>query len=134
MPRQKEEILSGEVVLRSARGQTFDSHTTITSANIAQYQPSAETAAAAQRAFAQAGFEVGNPAAVSLTITAPKSIFEKVFKVKIVRDKNGVISVTGSGGQELGYELPAKKLPPELAQYVVAATLIPPPDFGPGNY
>ncbi len=134
MPRQKDETLSGEVVLRSASGQIFNTETPITSENIAQYQPSAETAGAAQRAFAQAGFEVGTPAGVSLTITAPKSTFEKAFKAKITRDKSGAINVTGSGGEELGYDLPVNKLPPELAQYVVAATLIPPPTFGPNDY
>lgn len=134
MPRQKDEILSAEVVLRSASGKVFNTQTPITSENVAEYQPSTETAAAAQRAFAKAGFEVGNPAGVSLSITAPKSTFEKIFKVKIVRDKGGAINVTGSGGEEFGYELPVNKLPQELKQYAVVATLIPPPAFGPSDY
>ena len=133
MALKNKKALSAEVVLRPASGKAFDSRTAITSENIAEYLPSPDTVAAAQRAFTRAGFDVGNAVGMSFSITAPASTFEKVFKVKLARtDRGGVKARVQSGAQS--YELPITALPRELAKNVVAATFSPPPDFGPGNY
>lgn len=133
MELKHEGALSAEIVLRPASGKTFDAQTAITSENIAEYLPSPDTAAEAQRAFTEAGFEVGEPAGMSFSITAPASTFEKVFKVKLVRTDRGGVKASVKGGAQ-SYELPITALPSELAKNVVAATFSPPPDFGPSNY
>src|SRR5258708_4078662 len=130
----KKELLSAQVALRPASGKAFNSQTAITSENIGDYLPAAETVDAARRGFAEAGFEVANPVGTSFSITAPAGVFEKVFKVKLVADDRGGIKVTDRKGGEQTYELPVESLPRELQQSVVAVTFSPPPDFGPTSY
>ena len=133
MALKNKKALSAEIILRPASGKAFDSQTAITSENIAEYLPSPDTVAAAQRAFNRAGFDVGNAVGMSFSITAPASTFEKVFKVKLARTERGGVKARIQGGAQ-SYELPITALPSELAKDVVAATFSPPPDFGPGNY
>jgi hypothetical protein len=132
-PRRKK-LLSAEVALRSASGKSFNTHTAITSENIADYLPSSEVVEGARKAFAEAGFEVSKPTGIGLSITAPARVFQKVFKVKTVPDGRGGVKVLAPGAGEGSYELPLNALPKELAKYVVAATFSQPPDFGPSSY
>lgn len=134
MSPQKQKLLSAEVVLGSASGKSFNTHTAITSENIADYLPSPEVAEGARKAFAKAGFEVSEPTGVGMSITAPAGVFQKVFKVKTVPDGRGGVKVLAPGAGEGSYELPLNALPKELAKYVVAVTFSSPPDFGPGSY
>ena len=134
MATKKEKLLSAQIALRSASGKSFDNKTAITSENIADYLPSPDTVAAAQKAFAGAGFDVSNAVGISFSITAPASTFEKVFKINLRPDNRGGVKVTAAKGRDESYELPVKALPEELAQYVAVATFSPPPDFGPTNY
>jgi hypothetical protein len=133
MVLKNKKTLSAEIVLRPASGKAFDTQTAITSENIAEYLPSPDTVAAAQRAFTQAGFDVGNAVGMSFSITAPASTFEKVFKVKIAPTDRGGVKARVQGGAE-SYELPITVLPKEIAKHIVAATFSRPPDFGPGNF
>ena len=80
MPSKKEKSLSAEVALRSASGKSFNSQTAITSENIGDYLPAAELVEKAQRAFTELGFEVSKPAGIGFSITAPSSVFKKVFR------------------------------------------------------
>lgn len=133
MAMKKEELLSAEIVLRPASGKPFDTQTAITSENIAEYLPAPDTVAEAQRAFTEAGFEVGEPGGMSFSITAPARTFEKVFKVKLARTDRGGVQASVQGGAQ-SYELPVTALSRELAKDVAAATFSKPPDFGPTDY
>ena len=132
-PKEKK-LLSAQIALRPASGKAFNAQTAITSENIADYLPAPETVTAAQKAFAEAGFEVSNPVGMSFSITAPASTFEKVFKVKLEIDDRGGIKEGDHKGKDQTYELPVEALPTELRQHIAAATFSPPPDFGPTNY
>ena len=128
MPRKKKE-LSAQVMLRSASGTAPDANTVVTADNVREYLPSSSSITEARRAFEEAGFEVGQVVGNSFSITASKSTFEKVFKVKLKEDKEkGVMSDEGN------YELPTSKLSQELRRDVAVVTFTPPPDFGPTNY
>ena len=133
MSTKEEKLLSAEIALRSTSGKALTNQPAITSQNIADYLPSQDTAALARTAFTKAGFDVSQPVGVGFSITAPKSVFEKVFKVKLALEERGGVKVSAGEGSE-SYELPVKSLPKELEQYVAAAAFSQPPDFGPGNY
>jgi hypothetical protein len=133
MAPKESKKLSAQVALRSASGKQFDLQTPITSENISEYLPSSDSVVSAQRAFVDAGFDVGNLVGNSFSITAPASQFEKLFKVKIQHDEEAGARVN-AGGAEPQYELPVAALPPELKQSVAAITFSPPPDFGPTSY
>jgi len=136
MPQKSEnKTLSAEVALRSASGKSFTDQTAITSENIADYIPSREVVEKTRSAFAELGFEVSEPAGIGFSITAPASVFRKVFKIKILPDNRGGIKAASVGkGHEASYELPKATLPKELAQHLVAVSFSSPPDFGPGNF
>lgn len=118
MAKKTEKSLSAEVALRSASGKSFTGQTAITSQNIADYAPARDVVEKARRAFTDLGFEVSDPAGLGFSITAPASVFRKVFKIKSIP----------------AGELPKGALPNELAENLVAVTFSPPPDFGPGNF
>ena len=134
MPSKKGQLISAQVVLKSASGKSVDGKTAITSENIADYAPSPNTATSAAAGFREAGFEVGNMVGNSFSITAPKSTFEKFFKIKLRAEERGDVKVTAAKGATEGYEIPLKVLPGNLSQLVDAVTFSPPPDFGPSNY
>ena len=134
MPSSDARLVSAQVVLKSASGKKVDGHTALTSENIAEYSPSAATVTAAAEGFRQAGFEVGNMVGNSFSITAPKSVFEKFFKIKLKAQDRGDVKVRAAKGASEGYELPVKALPRNLSQLVDAITFSPPPDFGPSSY
>ena len=134
MPRKTEKSLSAEITLRSASGKSFNGQTAITSENIADYLPSSEVVEKARRAFTELGFEVSQPAGLGFSITAPASVFKKVFKTKTTSDKRGGIKALAAKGVADSYELSLKALPKELGLLVSAVTFSPPPDFGPGNF
>lgn len=134
MPSKKEQLVSAQVGLKSASGKSFDGQTAITAENIADYSPSPDTVTAAAAGFREAGFEVGNMVGNSFSITAPKSTFEKLFKIKLQAEDRGDVKLAGAKGASEGYELPLKALPEDLSQFVAAVTFSPPPDFGPSNY
>ena len=59
MELEREEIVSAEVILRPAGGRPIESESLITAENLADFQPSAETATSAAVVFRSAGFTVG---------------------------------------------------------------------------
>ena len=131
--KDKDQILSAQVVLRSATGARPDGQALITSENIRDYLPTDETVTRAQRAFKALGFEIGPMVGNSFSITAPASTIEQVFKTKIRREgTRGGVKASESKGSG-SYELPVSQLPSEIARDVEAVTFSPPPDFGPGN-
>ena len=133
MPKNAQ-LISAQVVLKSASGKSVDGKTAITSENIADYAPSPSSAASAAAGFSEAGFEVGNMVGNSFSVTAPKRTFEKFFKIKLQAEERGDVKVAATKGATAGYEIPLKALPGNLSQLVAAVTFSPPPDFGPSNY
>lgn len=136
MPRKKKsppeepQVISAQVVLRSASGKSIRDQTAISTKNIKDYLPSAADIQAVTTAFARAGFEVSPVVGISFAITAPVSIFEKVFQTRIQRDARGGIKATRTG-QAATQELPLQSLPNEITERIEAVTFSPPPDFGP---
>jgi hypothetical protein len=132
MTQKNQEVISAQVILRSASGKSLDPQTPITSSNISEYIPSATTVAAARSAFTNAGFDVGNVVGNSMSITAPVITFESFFKTQVRHEqgKGMVATVNGMASQEL----PVRNVPSELVNLVEAVTFTPPPDFGPTNW
>ena len=96
----------------------------ITTENIREWLPSAETIARVSAELRNMGFELGEAVGNSISITGPVKLFESVFHSKL--HEVGGVRFTD------GYELPAGKIPPALRAEIVAVTFTPPPDFGPG--
>jgi subtilase family serine protease len=79
--------ISAEVILRSKSGRSMDSsNVPITSENIEEFQPSEQVINDATNRFKQLGFAVFSNG-LTLTIEGEKSLFEKVFKVKLTLEK-----------------------------------------------
>jgi hypothetical protein len=134
MPSKKTKLVSAQVVLKSASGKSFDGQTAITAENIADYSPSHASVTAAAAGFRAAGFEVGDMVGNSFSITAPKSTFEKFFKIELEQKDSGEVQLASAPDDGGAHELPLKALPPDLSQLVAAVTFSPPPDFGPSSY
>lgn len=134
MATKKDEQLSAQVMLRSAGGGAPGSTTAVTSENVREYLPSSAAVTEARRAFEAKGFQVGNVVGNSFSISAPAKTFEKVFKVKLQRDKQKGVTARASRAAEKSYELPVDKLPEDVRSHVAAVTFTPPPDFGPTSY
>lgn len=134
MPSTKTQLVSAQAVLKSGSGKSFDGQTAITAENIADYSPSPDSVTAAAAGFREAGFEVGNMVGNSFSITAPKSTFEKFFKIRLKAEDSGEVKLASAPDTGGGYELPLKALPRNLSQVVAAVTFSPPPDFGPSSY
>jgi hypothetical protein len=126
-------MLSAQVVLRPASGKRIGGKDAITAANVAEYLPAPDVVDAARQAFAKLGFEPGNVAGTSFSITAPEETFESVFHAKLRKGDRGEVTV-GSKRGAAGYELPLASLPETVRRYVEAVTFTPPPDFGPTGY
>jgi hypothetical protein len=128
-----DQIISAQVVLRSATGKSPDGDSVITTETIRDFLPSAEAVARATEAFAALGFDVGIVQANSFSISAPVGTFERVFKVHLRRQEGGsaeAVQADGSGS----YELPLEALPKPLTDLTVVVTFTPPPDFGPTKF
>jgi hypothetical protein len=117
---------SALVVLRPARGPlTPDDR--IVSENVAGYLPSPAAADAVAGWFRSAGFEVGSPFGMSLSVSGPPSLFRAVFGVDAVPDG-------APEREQTGLALPVATLPPEIRDLVEAVEFTPPPAFGPTDY
>ena len=134
MATKKDEQLSAQVMLHSAGGKAPGPTTQVTSENVREFLPSSSSVTEARRALEAAGFEVGNVVGNSFSITASAKTFEKVFKVKLQRDKEKGVTARAARATEESYELPVDKLPEDVRRHVAAVTFTPPPDFGPTSY
>ena len=127
-------VVSAQVLLHSASGTKITGETMITSENISEYAPSADTVAQAFAVLAELGFQVGEMVGISLSITAPASTFEKVFGLRLSQGEDGGIKVVANDGAT-GDEVPATNWPERLADLAMAVTFVPPPElFGPRNH
>lgn len=121
MPKKKkaDSVLSAQVILRP-RGKRSSRGLAITSANIAELAPDADTAGRVARYFREKGFDVGGIVGTSFAISGAPSTFEDVFGTKMAKRK------------ELA--LPLGSIDADVADEVEEVTFTPPPDFGPTSY
>ena len=133
MTLNKNQVISAQVILRSASLQELESDTVITSENIGEYAPAPEAVARVSQVLIDMGFDVAELVGISFSISASVSTFEKIFEIKLLQEDDGGIKVVKIDGST-GYELPMDALPESIAGLVVALTFTPPPDFGPTNF
>ena len=115
-----DETVSAQVILRPRGLQSSAQASAITAANVHQYTPAPETVEKVTSWFASKGFEVGPAVGLSFSISAPKSVFEHVFKTKLARRKS--------------LKLPLEPIANKVAEEIEEVTFTPPPDFGPTSY
>ncbi len=126
------ETVSAQIVLAAADGARPGPHTRITTGNIHEWTPSAETVARVSGDMRALGFVVGPCVGNSFSITGPARLFESSFRTRLRE--------TGAGGVQFaedGDQLAAEKIPSALRAQIAAVTFTPPPDFGPaatGNF
>ena len=122
-----EKIISAQVVLAAAGGARPGPQTRITSQNIREWVPSAETIVQVSGELRAMGFEVGKCVGNSISITGTAELFESCFRTKL-RETGGGVQFADKGN-----ELAAEKFPHSLRAQIAAITFTPPPDFGPGT-
>jgi hypothetical protein len=118
--KRNDEITSAQVILRPRGLKSSAEAGPVTSANVHQYTPTAETLQKVSSWFASKGFEVGPAVGTSFSISASKAEFERVFKTKLARRKS--------------LKLPLEPIPQDVAGEIEEVTFTPPPDFGPTSY
>jgi subtilase family serine protease len=133
MALSKKQVISAQVVLRSASGKAFDGHTPITSETIDEFRPSTETVEETTSAFTSAGFDIGAMVGISFSITGSVVTFEKVFETKLTyHNKKGIQAMLTDGS--FSSELPLTEIAESIASLIVTVTFMPPPDFGPNEF
>lgn len=128
-----DEIVSAQVVLRSATGNPVDGSSVITVKTLGEYLPSPEAVARGMAFFTSQGFMVEAAVGISFSISAPAEIFVRQFGVNLCRSTDGGIK-TCTGGEEGDYELPLDSLPEDIREITLAITFTPPPAFGPTGF
>lgn len=128
-----DEIVSAQVVLRSATGKTVDGSSVITGKTLGEYLPSPEAVASAMAFFTAQGFVTDAAVGISFSITASAATFARQLGVSLCRSTDGGIK-TCAGGEYGSYELPLDSLPENIREITVAITFTPPPAFGPVGF
>jgi hypothetical protein len=124
--------VSAQVILQPAKKGKDAPGIPVTAANVQEVLPSQEGIALVTERLKKMGFAIGNVVGNNFSITAPREVFEKVFKVEITHQKRGMRSKRSDG--TVTDELPVKALPAPVAAHIQVIVLPPAPDFGPGNY
>lgn len=123
-----DEILSAQVIMRSASGQSLKDAGAITAENIDMFAPLPETAARVEAEFQSLGFSTGPLVGISFSITGSASQFEKVFGTTLCRtDDEGVACLGINGTVDL--EFPLDKLRQAIARDLHAVTFTPPAHY-----
>ena len=122
-----EKLVNAQVVLIAAGGARPGPHARITSENVREWLPSAETIVRVSGDLRDMGFEVGECVGNSFPITGPARLFESSFRTKLRAAAGGGVQFAGDGA-----ELASEKIPSALRRQIAAVTFTPPPDFGPG--
>lgn len=129
MPLEKNDIVSAQVVLKSASGYQIGPGTLVTSKNIGIFSPPAGAFSQVSKAFRSMGFQTGPLVGPSFSITASVERFETAFKLNLRRsEKGGIESDRGS------LELTLEHLSNDLRNIIQTVTFSTPPDFGPTEF
>lgn len=123
-----EQIIPAEVLLISATGITVDENTLITSDNIEDYLPAAETTQIVSQYFKNNGFEVTPLVGISFTIYAPARHFSDFFNTSLgVDEARGIRVLLNSS--KASSELPLNLLPDSIKNLIVTITFSAPANF-----
>jgi hypothetical protein len=133
MSELKQSLISAQVILVGRNQNKIGGQTDITSDNISDYSPNENTISELNKIFSDKGFEVGGMVGISISVTAPREVFEEFLEVKIYKEKDGSFGFV-SKGKKLGRELKNKFLPGIIKDKVLTITFTKPPDFGPANW
>ena len=127
------EEVTAQAVLRSATGSSvLTSKEPITAENIATYQVGKEVIEDVSRKLEKLGFKVSQAGPVSLTISADKALFERVFQTTLESRSAEMMGTKASGAEASYYAAAAPiKVPAELASQVADIALPTPPQFFP---
>jgi hypothetical protein len=113
--------ISAEVILKSKSGQSMVStEAPITSDNIDEFRPSDLVVKDATKRLKQLGFAVSSNG-LTLTIGGEKSLFEKVFKVKLIVEKDE------ETGRIIVHSNKELSVPAQLSDIIEKVVFIPPP-------
>jgi hypothetical protein len=130
MALSQDHIVSAFVVLVPSSGKLIDGRARITSENVSEYIPSAESVASVAQAFRELGFRTDTSGGVGVSIIGAVKEFEKVFGIRLQPGaKGGIVSVRKGALPSL--ELPLEHLPSGIRAAVQTVTFSEPPDFGP---
>lgn len=121
-------VLTAQAIVRAASGKRLRGSEPVTTRTLAEHVPSPEDAAAAQAAFAAAGFDTGALGGISFSITASKERFEQLFGVELEVGESGV-ALAGRKAPGGGLDLPLDHLPSELRARLEAVAFTPPADL-----
>ena len=131
MPDESEEVFA-LVVLRPASGREIAGDTRITAETLSEFAPDPEEAAAAGRALAEAGFDVGSVLGISMPVSGSRALFEDYFGTTVRPASDGGWVAVDRAGSE-SRELPVSGLPGPVASRVHAVTLEPPAELTGGE-
>ncbi len=89
------ETISAEVILKSKTGKSmFEPRVVVTSENVSDFMPDETTISKVSDILREMGFEIFH-GEHSISIQGPKTLFEKIFKIKIIieKDKNETFTI-----------------------------------------
>jgi len=133
MPVNKESIVSAQIILRPASGQTIDGRSVISASNVAEFAPSPSDVSSVAAQFRSRGFEIGPAVGISLSVTGTIRTFEDFFGMEIQMGKDCAY-VFVLKNRIFGHELTGEDLPEVLREFVLAVVFPLPPDFGPTEF
>ena len=117
--------VSAEVILKSKSGKSMiKNDIPITSKNIEEFRPSQHIIESATKYLERSGFTVTSNG-ITITIEGKRSLFERIFKVRLTVDKSGAAGGTNvRSDKELS-------IPPELSDIAERVIFVPQPEFFP---
>ena len=133
MPLSRESIVSAQVILRPASGQTINGKVVISAKNVAEFAPHPSAVSSVAEEFRSKGFEIGPLVGVSFSVTGPLRVFEEFFGMRIRLGKDHAYEFVLKN-KTSGHELSGKDLPKILGKSVQTVVFPLPPDFGPTEF
>ncbi len=116
-------MISAEVILKAPDGRSLDrAAEPITSANVEQYMPAAETLDRVADALEDMGFDVAR-SEITLSLSGDESLFEDIFQTKLEcqqDDATGMVAVRA---------IHALVIPAALRNHVEQIVFPEPPEF-----
>jgi hypothetical protein len=129
----KESIVSAQIILRPASGQTIDGNVVISASNITEFAPSPDAVSSIAAEFRSRGFEIGPLVGISFSVTGTIRAFEGLFGIRIRLGKDHGLEFVVKN-KIIGHELSGEELPEDFRQFVHAVAFPLPPDFGPTEF
>jgi hypothetical protein len=115
---EREEVVA-IAVLRAASGRAITGSSRITAETLHEFAPDPGDVAAVAQTLGRAGFRVGPPVGVAMSLAGPRDAFERYFGVPVRPAEDGGWVAGDDGGREL-------PVPHDLSDRVQAVTFEPP--------